>query len=60
MFPCGNTTIQYQVESAPKIIQKSTTNKTQTPQYQTLNPKINQNHSKQQQTTTKPKNNALF
>ena len=47
----------------PKIIQNSTSNKTQTTKIQTLNPKINQthqNHSKQQQTTSKPKNNALF
>ena len=46
-----------------KIIQNSTSNKTQTPQYQTLNPnkppthQINTKHNKK---PSKPKNNALF
>ena len=47
----------------PKIIQKSTSNKTQTTKKQTLNPnkptthQINTKHNKQ---PSKPKNNALF
>ena len=60
------TTIQYQVESAPLTTEnnsKTPQNKTQTTQYQTLNPykpQTHQIHSKHQQTTPKPKNNALF
>ena len=47
----------------PKIIQNSTSNKTQTTKKQILNPNkppTHQNHSNQQQATSKPKNNALF
>ena len=44
----------------PKIIQKSIHNKTQTPQYQPLNPKLHQIHPIHQKTTSKPKNNTIF